>query len=182
LPGANVSAITRSHGLDPSQFFVWRRKALASGLVARASGGGRAIKFARFEAVAGEMVEIVVSDVVVRVGGEVEAERLDAVIPHLAARCTADARILKFTAIVKMLARTLYGTRSEHLRSNRPSGELIAFVFDEIATGVAAARGRAGESCWDRPDEARSAATQGVRHASGAQDTHSSFSAYTSKP
>jgi transposase len=78
LPGANVSAIARSHGLDPSQLFAWRRKALASGLVAPVSGGGRAVKFARFEAVAGEMVEIVVGDVVVRVGGEVEAERLAA--------------------------------------------------------------------------------------------------------
>jgi transposase len=79
-PGANVSAIARSHGLDPSQLFAWRRKALASGLVAPVSGGGRAVKFARFEAVASETVEIVVGDVVVRIGGEVEAERLAAVI------------------------------------------------------------------------------------------------------
>jgi transposase len=27
LPGANVSAIARTHGLDPSQLFAWRRKA-----------------------------------------------------------------------------------------------------------------------------------------------------------
>ncbi|WP_235984141.1 transposase [Bradyrhizobium australiense] len=33
-PGANVSAIARAHGLDPSQVFAWRRKALASGIVA----------------------------------------------------------------------------------------------------------------------------------------------------
>jgi transposase len=79
--GANVSAIARSHGLDPSQLFAWRRKALASGLVAPASGTrAQAVKFARFEAVASEMVEIVVGDVVVRIGGEVEAERLAAVI------------------------------------------------------------------------------------------------------
>src|SRR5499427_331385 len=50
----------------------------------------------------------------------------------------ADARIAELTAIVKMLERTLYGTRSERLRSDRPSDEQIAFVFDEIATGVAA--------------------------------------------
>ena len=42
------------------------------------------------------------------------------------------------TAIVKMPECTLYGTRSERLRSERASGEQIAFVFDEIATGVAA--------------------------------------------
>ncbi|MGY4412231.1 hypothetical protein ACVWW4_003967 [Bradyrhizobium sp. LB7.1] len=40
--------------------------------------------------------------------------------------------------IVKMLERTLYGTRSERLHSDTPSDEQIAFVFDEIATGVAA--------------------------------------------
>jgi transposase len=51
---------------------------------------------------------------------------------------TADARIMELTAIVKMLERTLYGTRSERLRSDTPSDEQIAFVFDEIATGVAA--------------------------------------------
>ena len=50
----------------------------------------------------------------------------------------ADARIVELTAIVRMLERTLYGTRSERLRSDRPSDEQIAFAFDEIATGVAA--------------------------------------------
>src|SRR5437868_429438 len=79
-PGAAVSAIARSHGLDPSQVYAWRRKALASGMVAPLSGGGRAVRFARFEAVAGEAVEIVIGDVVVRVGGDVEPERLAAVI------------------------------------------------------------------------------------------------------
>lgn len=54
-PGANVSAIARSHGLDPSQLFAWRRKALASGMVAPLSGArGRVVKFARFEAVASD--------------------------------------------------------------------------------------------------------------------------------
>jgi transposase len=80
VPGANVSAIARAHGIDPSQLFAWRRKALASGMVAPLSGAGRAVKFARFEAVASDMVEIVIGDVVVRVGGDVEAERLAAVI------------------------------------------------------------------------------------------------------
>jgi transposase len=80
-PGANVSAIARSHGLDPSQLFAWRRKALGSGMVAPLSEArGQAVKFARFEAVAGEMVEIVIGDAVVRVGSDVEPERLAAVI------------------------------------------------------------------------------------------------------
>src|SRR6516162_8154984 len=38
--GANVSVIARSHGLDPSQLFAWRRKALASGLVAPVEAPG----------------------------------------------------------------------------------------------------------------------------------------------
>ncbi len=33
-PGANVSAVARSEGLDPSQLYGWRRMALASGVVA----------------------------------------------------------------------------------------------------------------------------------------------------
>ncbi|WP_449384662.1 transposase [Bradyrhizobium sp. UFLA05-112] len=80
LPGANVSVIARSHGLDP-QLFAWRRKVLASGLIAPVSGArGEAVKFARFDAVTSDMVEIVIGDVVVRVGGDVEPELLAAVI------------------------------------------------------------------------------------------------------
>jgi transposase len=56
-----VSAIARSHGLDPSKLFALRRKALASGVVAPLSGArGRAVKFADFKAVASEMMEIVI--------------------------------------------------------------------------------------------------------------------------
>ena len=81
LPGANVSAIARTHGLDPSQLFAWRRKALASGLVAPVSGTrSRAVKFTRFDAETAELVEIVVGDVVVRVGSDVEPDRLAAVL------------------------------------------------------------------------------------------------------
>jgi transposase len=80
-PGANVSAIARSHGLDPSQLFAWRRKAQVSGMIAPVAGvRSREVKFARFDAVTAEMVEIVVGDVVVRVGSDVEPERLAAVI------------------------------------------------------------------------------------------------------
>jgi transposase len=80
-PGANVSAIARSHGLDPSQLFAWRRKALASGLVAPISStASQAVKFARFDAVTSDIVEIVVGDVVVRAGSDVQAERLAAIV------------------------------------------------------------------------------------------------------
>ncbi|WP_235984148.1 IS66 family insertion sequence element accessory protein TnpB [Bradyrhizobium australiense] len=46
----------------------------------RLSERARPIKFARFEAVAGETMEIVVGDVAVRIGSDVEPERLAAVI------------------------------------------------------------------------------------------------------
>jgi transposase len=76
-PGGNVSAIARSEGLDPSQLYAWRRSALASGMVAPLTKGARApVKFTRFEAVGSSMVEIVVGDVVVRAGGDVDPDHL----------------------------------------------------------------------------------------------------------
>ena len=81
VAGANVSAIARSNGLDPSQLFAWRRKAKASGAVAPLVGApSRPVKFARFDAMRSDMVEIVVGDVVVRAGGDVEPDRLADVI------------------------------------------------------------------------------------------------------
>jgi transposase len=51
---------------------------------------------------------------------------------------TADERIATLTAIVMMLERSRYGTRSERLRGATLSDEQHAFVFDEIKTGMAA--------------------------------------------
>jgi transposase len=81
VAGANVSAIARSNGLDPSQLFAWRRKAKASRVVAPlAAVANKPVKFARFDAMRSDTVEIVVGDVVVRAGCDVEAERLADVI------------------------------------------------------------------------------------------------------
>jgi transposase len=81
VAGANVSAIARSNGLDPSQLFAWRRRAKGSGEVAPLVGApNKPVKFARFEAVRSDIVEIVVGDVVVRAGGDVELSRLVDVI------------------------------------------------------------------------------------------------------
>jgi transposase len=81
VAGANVSAIARSNGLDPSQLFAWRRKANGSGEVAPLVGApNKPVKFARFEAVRSDMVEIVIGDVVLRAGGDVELNRLVDVI------------------------------------------------------------------------------------------------------
>lgn len=80
-PGANVSAIARSHGLDPSQLYGWRRKALSSGMVAPlAEDDAGPVKFTRFEATSGGMIEIVVGDVVVRAGGDVDPDHLARVL------------------------------------------------------------------------------------------------------
>ena len=81
VAGAKVSAIARSNGLDPSQLFAWRRKAIASGVVAPLGGlQSRPVKFTRFESMRSDTVEIVIGDVVVRAGGEVEPDRLADVI------------------------------------------------------------------------------------------------------
>lgn len=81
-PGANVSAIARAHEMDPSQLFTWRRKALASGVVARLAetAGSRPVHFTRYEAARSAPVEIVIGDIVVRAGPDVGADHLAAVI------------------------------------------------------------------------------------------------------
>jgi transposase len=77
LPGANVSAIARAAGLDPSQLYGWRRKAMISGsVVPRAEVANEEVRFARVEPVAGSTVEIVVRDVVVRVTENIEPDHL----------------------------------------------------------------------------------------------------------
>nr|WP_249816953.1 transposase [Bradyrhizobium sp. 160] len=75
--GANVSAIARSNGLDPSQLFAWRRKAKASGVVVPlAAASSKPVKFARFEVMRSDMVEIVIGNVVVHAGPDVGADRI----------------------------------------------------------------------------------------------------------
>lgn len=77
LPGANTSAIARAAGLDPSQLYGWRRKALASGMVAPLlEAPNKDVGFALVEPVAVSTVEIVVGDVVVRVTGDIDADHL----------------------------------------------------------------------------------------------------------
>lgn len=81
LPGANVSAIARAEGLDPSQLYGWRRKALASGSVVPLSKeANERVGFARVEAVASSPVEIVIGDVVVRVAGDIEPDHLGRIL------------------------------------------------------------------------------------------------------
>ncbi|MER9964945.1 IS66 family transposase, partial [Mesorhizobium sp. M0045] len=51
---------------------------------------------------------------------------------------SADERIARLTAVVKMLERARFGSRSERLRTGALSEEQYALVFEEIETGVAA--------------------------------------------
>ncbi|MBD9641951.1 hypothetical protein IB277_37445 [Ensifer sp. ENS07] len=57
LPGANhVSAIAHAEGLDPSQLYGYRRKALPSGSVVPLSkGASERVSFARVEAAASDL-------------------------------------------------------------------------------------------------------------------------------
>jgi transposase len=80
-PGANVSAVARAHGMDPSQLFAWRRTALASGAVVRldqaAENDGR---FARFEAVRTDLVEICIGDTTLRVNAAIVPALLSGIV------------------------------------------------------------------------------------------------------
>jgi len=71
-PGANVSAVARAHGMDPSQLFGWRRAALASGSVQRLKATENDKAFTRFEAVRMDTVEIQVGDTTLRVSASID--------------------------------------------------------------------------------------------------------------
>jgi transposase len=80
LPGANVSAIARSAGVDPSQLYGWRRQARASGAVKAMPVAHDEVKFARVEAAGSWAVEIVIRDAVVRVGGDIDPDHLTVIL------------------------------------------------------------------------------------------------------
>jgi transposase len=76
-PGANVSAVARTHGVSSQQVFAWRRKAIRSGeIVAQTRGSEEVPSFAPLE-VARENgartdgLEIVIGDATIRVGSDV---------------------------------------------------------------------------------------------------------------
>jgi transposase len=80
---------------------------------------------------------------------------LEARNDHLeVANKTADERIATLTAIVRMLERSRYGTRSERLRGVTLSEEQHAFVFDEIKTGMAAVEAELESAAQDKPKRA----------------------------
>lgn len=79
-PGANVSAVARAHGMDPSQLFGWRRAALASGSIQRLKVAGDDEAFTRFEAVRTDAVEIKVGDAILRVSASIDPALLSGIV------------------------------------------------------------------------------------------------------
>ena len=76
VPGANVSAIARGAGMAPSQLFGWRRQARAAAIRNKAVDSDRPLRFERFAAVSCALVEIVIGEVVLRAGSDVEPDHL----------------------------------------------------------------------------------------------------------
>jgi transposase len=74
-PGANVSAIARQAGISPAQLFGWRRKALETGVVRRDEPEAP-LGFVEVTPTSSAVIEIVVADVVVRVGADVDQNHL----------------------------------------------------------------------------------------------------------
>lgn len=84
VPGANVSAVARSHGLSPQQVFTWRRQAVRR---ARRETVATGACFAVVEVdgmansgatagSTGDVVELLIGEVTLRVGPAVPASRV----------------------------------------------------------------------------------------------------------
>src|SRR5215207_3562469 len=78
-PGTNVSAIARQAGIAPAQLFGWRRKAMQAGVVQCETHEQR-LGFVEVTPTSASMIEIVVADVVVRVGADIDPDHLIRVI------------------------------------------------------------------------------------------------------
>jgi transposase len=89
-PGANVSAVARSHDLSPQQLFAWRRKAIRSGAIAILPERPEVQpqSFAPVEVAPGDGdraggLEIVIGDATIRVGSGMAPALLVAAIRAL---------------------------------------------------------------------------------------------------
>ena len=78
-PDANVSAIARQAGISPAQLFGWRRKAMQAGVV-QGEPHEQRLGFVEVTRTSSSMIEIVVADVVVRVGADVDPNHLIRII------------------------------------------------------------------------------------------------------
>lgn len=80
VPGANVSAVARRHGLKPQQVFTWRRQALRSGAIEALTPLSEPPAFVPVAIERSGSVELVVGDVTIRAGACVSVARLAEVI------------------------------------------------------------------------------------------------------
>ena len=80
LPGVNVSAVARRHGLKPQQVFAWRRQALRSGMITALAPIAEPPAFVPVTVAGSGVVELIVGDVTIRAGADVPAARLAEVI------------------------------------------------------------------------------------------------------
>ncbi len=86
MPGVNVSALARAHGLSPQQVFGWRRKALAD-VKARTEVPAFAVVAvdAEEDNSKGGTVELVIGEVTLRIGPDVAPSRITEVVRALRA-------------------------------------------------------------------------------------------------
>jgi transposase len=70
-----VSAIARQAGIAPAQLFGWRRKALQTGVVRRDQPEPQ-LGFVEVSSPTSATIEIVVADMLVRVGADVDPDHL----------------------------------------------------------------------------------------------------------
>ena len=80
VPGVNVSAVARRHGLKPQQVFAWRRQALRSGLIDPLLPVSDGPGFVPVAIERSGSLELVVGDVTIRAGADVPASRLAEVV------------------------------------------------------------------------------------------------------
>ena len=84
VPGANISAVARAHGLSVHQIFRWRREARKANPPASAATEGAlsfvevapAVKTESTASISTELSEIVVAGVVLRIGSNVPTKRV----------------------------------------------------------------------------------------------------------
>lgn len=81
MPGVNVSALARAHGLSPQQVFGWRRKALAD-VKARTEAPAFAVVTVEAEGDNNEggTIELLIGEVTLRIGPDVTPRRITEVI------------------------------------------------------------------------------------------------------
>lgn len=80
MPGVNVSAVARRHGLKPQQVFAWRRQALRSGAIDPLLPASGVPGFVPVAIERCGSVELVVAGVTIRAGADVSVARLAEVI------------------------------------------------------------------------------------------------------